>query len=441
MKIVKDYISELQQIDAYPDRYTVVSKEGNLMAVKENNGDRVIKAISFCSNDILGLSQSEAVKQAAINAIYQYGTSNSGCSLLNGRIELHQDLEQEISLLKNLPYTHLFLNAWMAMKGFMESFCHLAMKIPGFEYSQETLILTDLHNHGCITASITDVSGGKISGQIFSRSPQVRYLPYRHCDPQSLSDRLKKHAKSSDRIVVVSDAVFSMEGNIAPLPEIVKVLENYENSVLLMDEAHSSGALGASGGGIYEHFNLSPQSLLECGIHPIIMTTFSKFAASAGAAISCFTSEMIDLLNVSRPSAGTISIPPSTTAAALESIRQLRQNSQLTTKLTKNSNYLRTFLKTQGFDTAGETHILPVYLPPSISPKKFAQKLLHEYGFWVSPVWYVSKPCLRIVANVLHTQVEMDRLVTSMKKVRDELARPDSLIANNFEQYSENIVL
>ncbi len=419
MKIVKDYISELRKIDAYPDIYTVVSKEGNLIAVKENNFDRVIKAINFCSNDILGLSQSEAVKQAAINAIYQYGTSNSGCSLLSGRIQLHGDLEKEISLLKNLPYTHLFLNAWMAMKGFMESFCHLAMKIPGFEYSQETLILTDIQNHGCITAAITDVSGGKISGQIFSRSPKVRYFPYRHCDAQSLSDRLKKHAKSSDRIVVVSDAVFSMEGNIAPLPDIVKVLENYENSVLLMDEAHSSGAIGANGGGIYEHFNLLPKELLDRGIHPIIMTTFSKFAASAGAAISCFSSEMIDLLNVSRPSAGTISLPPSTTAAALESIRQLRQNSLLTNKLQKNSYYLRESLKREGFDMAGETNLIPVFLPPLISPKKFAQKLLHEYGFWVSPVWYVSKPLLRIVVNVLHTQAEMDRLVTSMKKVRE----------------------
>ena len=421
MKIIKNYISELRKVGAYPDKYTIVLKEGNLITVKENNLDRVIKAINFCSNDILGLSQSEAVKRAAINAIHKYGTSNSACSLLSGRIQLHEDLEKEISLLKNLPYTCLFLNAWMAMKGFMESFCHLAMRIPGFEHNKETLILTDIQNHGCITAAITDVSGGKISGQIFSRSPQVRYFPYRHCDAESLSDRLQKYARGSERIVVVSDAVFSMEGNIAPLPDIVKVLENYENSVLLMDEAHSSGAIGANGGGIYEHFNLHPKELLDRGIHPVVMTTFSKFAASAGAAISCFSSEMIELLNVSRPSAGTISLSPSTTAAALESIRQLRQNSHLTHKLQKKSNYLRGCLKRKEFDIAGETHIIPVFLPSSISPKKFAQKLLHEYGFWVSPVWYVSKPRLRIVANVLHTQTEMDRLVTSMKLVSDEL--------------------
>ena len=403
METVRSYIEALFSLDAYPDQYTISSKIGNRVEVIDNDDRKKIEAISFCSNDILGLSQSEAIEQAAINAICKYGTSNSGCSLLNGRIELHEELEKEVSEFKGLSNTHLFLNAWMAMKGFMESFCFLAMKIPGFEHNKQTLMLTDIQNHGCITSSIVDTSGGKISGQIFGRNPNIRFFPYRHCDAQSLSDRLKKNALASDRIIVVSDAVFSMEGDVTPLPDIVDVLANYENSVLIMDEAHSTGALGFSGKGIYQHFNLSPKDVLEKGIHPVIMSTFSKFAASAGAAISCFSPEMIKLLNVSRPSAGTVSIPPASTAAALESFRQLRKQPQLPKKLQDIACYLRKSLQAEGFLIGGSTHIIPIFLPSTMSPKTFARRLLHDFGFWVSPVWYAAKPRLRVVINVCLT--------------------------------------
>jgi glycine C-acetyltransferase len=107
--------------------------------------------------------------------------------LLNGKISIHEELEEAISSFKGIPQTHLFLNAWMAMKGFMESFCHLAMKVPGFEHSQRTLILTDIQNHGCITSAVVDTKGGKVSGQIFGRSQEVCFRSYRHCDPESLS--------------------------------------------------------------------------------------------------------------------------------------------------------------------------------------------------------------------------------------------------------------
>lgn len=438
METVKHYIEALTDLDAYPDQYMVTSKIGNRVEVRENNSIKKIEATNFCSNDILGLSQSEIVKQASINAIHKYGTSNSGCSLLSGRIELHEELEKEVSEFKGLPNTHLFLNAWMAMKGFMESFCHLAMKIPGFEHSKETLILTDILNHGCITSAIVEASGGKISGQIFGRSPDVRFFPYRHCDAESLSDRLKKNAQASDRIIVVSDAVFSMDGDIAPLADIVSVLADYENSVLLMDEAHSTGALGLSGKGIYQHFNFLPKDILEKGIHPIIMSTFSKVAASAGASISCFSPEMINLLNVSRPSAGTVSISPSSTAAALESFRQLRRQPHLTKMLQDNVYELRESLQSEGFNVKGSTHIIPVFLPSTISPKVFAKKLLHDFGFWVSPVWYAAKPRLRVVVNAQHETQDFKGLVDAMKQVMASLYDPKESLPRNFEEYTAN---
>ncbi|MCG8368136.1 MAG: pyridoxal phosphate-dependent aminotransferase family protein, partial [Pseudanabaenales cyanobacterium] len=317
MDVVDEYMQGLYNSGLYPDRYICHHKQGNWVEIEAYDTGKRYKLLTFCTNDVLGLVQSDAVRQAAIDAIYQYGTSNSSCSALSGRIDLHRQLEQEISAFKHLPHTHLFLNAWMALQALMDAFCHLAIPIPGFRNTRETLILTDVLNHGCIISAIANA--GNRSGKMFSHSPDVRVKAYRHCDVNDLSRKLRRYAQPDSRILVISDAVFSMDGDIAPLPDMLDVLENYPGSVIVMDEAHASGAIGANGRGIYEHFSVSPQQVLDRGISPLIMTTFSKFAASAGAAISSYSRGLIDLLEVSPTSIGTISLPPPTTAAALES--------------------------------------------------------------------------------------------------------------------------
>ncbi|NES25668.1 MAG: aminotransferase class I/II-fold pyridoxal phosphate-dependent enzyme, partial [Symploca sp. SIO3E6] len=327
MQVVKDYVQRWYESGLDPDEYICHQKQGNIAEIESTATGKRQKVLNFCSNDVLGLVQEEAVKQAAIDAILQYGTSNSSCSVLSGRIELHRQLENEISEFKHLPHTQLFINAWMAMQGLMDAFCHLAIPVPGFKHTKETLILTDVLNHGCIVSAV--VNADTRSGKVFGHSPRVRIKAYRHCDVEDLSRKLHRYARPDDRIMVVSDAVFSMDGDIAPLPDMVDVLQNYPGSVLLMDEAHASGAIGATGRGIYEHFGLLPQQVIERGIVPLIMTTFSKFAASAGAAISSHVAELIPLLNVSPTSIGTISLAPPLTAAALESIRQVRHRPEL----------------------------------------------------------------------------------------------------------------
>lgn len=422
MQIVKEYVQRWYESGLDPDEYTCHQKQGNLVEISEAATGERRTVLTFCTNDVLGLVQEEAVKQAAINAILQYGTSNSSASVLSGRIDLHQQLEDEISAFKHLPYTQLFLNAWMAMQALMDAFCHLAIPVPGFQNTRETLILTDVLNHGCIVSAV--VNAGNRSGKVFSHSPRVRVKAYRHCDVEDLARKLYRYARPDDRIMVVSDAVFSMDGDIAPLPDMVNVLHNYEGSVLVMDEAHASGAIGATGRGIYEHFGILPQQAIERGVVPLIMTTFSKFAASAGAAISSHIAELKPLLNVSPTSIGTISLPPPTTAAALESIRQVRLRPELVEKLKENTQYLRSRLVKHDFLAIGETNVMPVILPPEINPKMFARQIMQEHGIWVSPIWYIAKPRLRITVNALHTQEEMDRLVTGMVATRDMLYKP-----------------
>lgn len=417
MEVIKEYMQAIYKHGLYPDEYICHHKQGSWVEIEAVPSGQRSKVLSFCSNDVLGLVQSDAVKQAAIDAIRQYGTSNSSCSSLSGRIDLHRQLEQEISAFKHLPHTQLFLNAWMAMQALMDAYCHLAIPVPGFQNTREALIMTDVLNHGCIVSAVANA--GNRSGKMFSHSPNVRVKAYRHCDVEDLTRKLRRYAKPDDRIMVVSDAVFSMDGDVAPLPQMVEVLEHYPGSVLVMDEAHASGAIGPNGGGIYEHFGMTPQQVLDRGVVPLIMTTFSKFAASAGAAISSHLPELIDLLEASPTSIGTISLPPPTTAAALESIRQVRQHPELVHTLQANTQYLRSRLVEQGFNAIGETNVIPVLLPPELSPKPFARHLLEHHGVWISPIWFIAKPRLRITATALHTQAEMDQLVAGMVATRE----------------------
>lgn len=422
MQVVKEYVQRWYESGLDPDEYICHQKQGNLVEIESAATGKRQTVLTFCTNDVLGLVQDEAVKQAAIDAILQYGTSNSSCSVLSGRIDLHRQLENEISRFKHLPHTQLFINAWMAMQALMDAFCHLAIPVPGFQNTRESLILTDVLNHGCIVSAIANA--GTRSGKLFGHSPRVRVRAYRHCDVEDLARKLRRYARPDDRIMVISDAVFSMDGDIAPLPDMLDVLANYEGSTLMMDEAHASGSIGATGRGIYEHFDLLPQDAINRGIYPLIMTTFSKFAASAGAAISTHVEELVPLLNVSPTSIGTISLSPPLTAAALESIRQVRRFPERVKILQENTRYLRSRLIEEDFAAIGETNVLPVILPSEINPKIFGRQMLDKHGIWVSPIWFIAKPRIRITVNALHTQEEMDRLVAAMVATRDLLYKP-----------------
>ena len=419
MQVVQEYVQRWYESGLDPDEYICHGRQGNLVDIEEAATGMRRQVLTFCTNDVLGLVQNRDVQQSAIAAIQQYGTSNSSCSVLSGRIDLHRQLENEISEFKHLEHTQLFLNAWMALQALMDAFCHLAIPVPGFEHTRETLILSDVLNHGCIISAITNA--GTRSGKMFGYSPQVRVRAYRHGDSNDIARKLKRYARPDDRIMVISDAVFSMDGDLAPLPEMIDIMSQYPGSVLVMDEAHASGAIGATGRGIYEHYGLTPQDAIAKGVVPLIMTTFSKFAASAGAAISSHVPELKPLLNVSPSSIGTISLPPPVTAAALESIRQVRKNPGLVQKLQSNTRYLRKQLTAHDFECIGETNVIPVLLPEELDPKVFGRKLMTDYGIWVSPIWFIAKPRMRITANALHTEAEMNQLVDAMINVRAEM--------------------
>jgi glycine C-acetyltransferase len=419
VQVVKEYVRRWYDSGLEPDEYICHARQGNIVEIEDAETGNRHTVLTFCTNDVLGLTQNESVKQAAIDAILQYGTSTSSTSVLSGRIDIHRQLEDEVSRFKHLPHTQLFLNAWMAMQALMDAFCHLAIPVPGFQHTRETLIMTDVLNHGCIVSALANA--GTRSGKLFGNSPQVRVKAYRHCDVEDLARKLKRYVKDGDRIMVVSDAVFSMDGDLAPLPEMIEVMSQYPDSVLLMDEAHASGAIGASGRGIYEHYGLKPQDAIDKEVVPLIMTTFSKFGASVGAAISSPVAELKPLLNCSPTSIGTCALSPPLAAAALQSIRTVQAQPELVTRLQENTKYLRARLVAQGFEAIGETNVVPVILPTELNPKEFARELVEKYGIWVSPIWFIAKPRIRMTVNALHTREEMDKLVAAMVKVRESM--------------------
>lgn len=426
MRVVQEYVQRWTESGLDPDEYIVHGRDGNLVQIEDAAGKRR-QVLTFCTNDVLGLTQDEAVKQAAIDSIMQYGTSTSSTSVLSGRIDLHRQLEEEIGSFKHLGHTQLFLNAWMAMQALMDAFCHLAIPVPGFEHTRETLIMSDVLNHGCIMTALANA--GTRSGKLFGYSPDVRVRAYRHCDAADLAKKLKRYAKPNDRILVISDAVFSMDGDIAPLPEMIEILSHYPDSVLVMDEAHASGSIGATGRGIYEHYGLTPQDAIAKGVHPLIMTTFSKFGASVGAAISSATPELIPLLNVSPTSIGTCSLAPPLTAAALQSIKTVKQKPELVQRLQESTRYMRVQLEAHGFETIGETNVVPILLPPELNPKEFARTLMLEHGIWASAIWFIAKPRIRTTVNALHTRDQMDALVHAMVAVREKMSRSAAVVS------------
>jgi len=185
VQVVKEYIQRWYESGLDPDIYICHKKQGNLVDIEEEATGKRRTVLTFCTNDVLGLTQEESVKQAAIDSILQYGTSNSSVSALSGRIDLHRQLENEISAFKELPHTQLFLNAWMAMQALVDAFCHLAIPVPNFQHTRETLILTDVLNHGCIVSALAH--SGTRSGKMFGHNPRVRVRAYRHCDTEDLA--------------------------------------------------------------------------------------------------------------------------------------------------------------------------------------------------------------------------------------------------------------
>ncbi|MBI4008011.1 MAG: 8-amino-7-oxononanoate synthase, partial [Planctomycetes bacterium] len=246
MDFLTDKLKELKESGLFRDLKTVEGAQGPYLKIAGK------QYLSFCSNNYLGLAEHPKVRQAAIEAIEKYGWGAGASRLVSGNTALHERLEEEIARFKHTEASIIFPTGYMANIG---SICSLV--------SREDIVIGDILNH----ASIVD--GCRQSGATF------RFYP--HCDMDKLEHILKK-ASEYRRRLIVTDSVFSMDGDLAPLPEIIDLAQRY-NAITMIDEAHGTGVFGKGGRGVAEHFNLD-------GRIDVVMGTLSKAVGSLGGFVA-----------------------------------------------------------------------------------------------------------------------------------------------------------
>lgn len=349
------------------------------------NGERVLV---LCSNNYLGLANHPRLKRAAIEAIEKYGAGSGSVRPIAGTMKIHKELEEELAKYKRKEASIVFQSGFATNMG----------SIPQI-VDQGDLVISDELNHGSIIDGI--------------RLSKAERRIYPHKDVASLEKILASEAKKYRRVLVITDGVFSMDGDIAPLPDIVKLCEEY-NAILYVDDAHGDGVLGENGRGIANHFHLEEKVDIEMG-------TFSKAFGCVGGYIVGSSTLCEYLRNKVRPYLLTGSHPPAVAAACLEAIKIVQEDQSLFKKLWDNTHYFKKGLKQLGFDIGeSQTPITPVIIGENKTTKEFSKMLFKEKVFGV-PIYYPMVPRgkarIRTIITALHSKEDLDFALNAFEKV------------------------
>ncbi|MFA4844600.1 MAG: 8-amino-7-oxononanoate synthase [Candidatus Margulisiibacteriota bacterium] len=353
----------------------------------------------FCSNDYLGLSQHPRVKAAAIAAIAKYGFGAGASRLVSGNSPLQEELERKIANFKGRAAAIVFPTGYMANLGAISSLV-----------DENDTVIIDRLDH----ASIIDAC----------KLTKAKLQVYRHNDPAALEAILKRSAKFKKRLIV-TDSVFSMDGDLAPLPEIVALARKYD-ALTMIDEAHATGTIGQTGRGLEEHFGLKGQV-------DIVMGTLSKAVGSVGGFVAG-SAELINYLrNKARSFIYTTALPPAACATSLEALKIIEQEPELLRNLRMNSRFLREKVAavfrppyngdlkvaatTSGSD---EIPIIPIIIGDSTKTMEISRKLL-ERSIFVSAIRPPTVPQdqsrLRITISAVHKKEDIVCLASSLREL------------------------
>lgn len=348
------------------------------------NGQMVL---NFSSNDYLGLANDDRIKAAAFEAIEQYGVGAGASRLICGNMAVHEKLEEELAYFKNTESALVFSSGYMANTGIISALM-----------GRDDIVLSDKLNHASI-----------IDGIILSRA-QLRRYP--HADMRALEDILKTFSLAK-RKLIVTDTVFSMDGDKAPLKEIVDLARSYE-AMVMVDEAHATGVLGAHGGGLVQELGLQGQVDIQMG-------TLSKAAGCFGAYV-CGTKILREyLINKSREFIYTTAMPPALARASCVALQIIRQDDQLRRKLQDNADYMLCALKAMGFDTMNSTTpIIPLLVKDPVRAVELSGHLL-KHGIFVQAIRPPTVPAntarLRIAVTAAHTRGDLDKLLNALRTI------------------------
>ena len=345
------------------------------------------RRIMLGSNNYLGLTVHPRVVEAGVQALREYGSGCSGSRFLNGTLTLHTSLERELADFLGKEAVMTFSTGFQSNLGIISAIC-----------GKNDYVICDRENH----ASIYD--GCKLS--------YATMLRYRHNDMEHLEKCLKKVPDTAG-ILIVTDGVFSMGGDIANLPEIVRLAKAYGARVMV-DDAHGLGVLGNGGRGTADYFGLADDV-------DIIMGTFSKSLASIGGFMAA-SERIVDYVrHVSRPYIFCASIPPASAATAREALRILREQPELPARLHALSMYMRSGLKSRGIAIRdSETPIIPIYTYDVFTTLETA-KALYDEGVYVNPVLPPATPAteclLRTSYMATHTEALLDEALDVIERV------------------------
>ncbi|MCB2361084.1 8-amino-7-oxononanoate synthase [Clostridium estertheticum] len=338
------------------------------------------------SNNYLGLCDDFRLKKAAIDAINKYGVGSGGSRLTTGSYDLHKQLEEKIASFKGTEASLVFNTGYMANVGIISALC-----------DSSWVIFSDKLNH----ASIID--GYRLSG--------AKLIRYKHCDMNDLLNKINKYKGSNN--LIVTDGVFSMDGDIAPLPEIVKIAKKF-NMMTMVDDAHATGILGKNGSGTASYFGLDNEI-------DIIMGTLSKAVASEGGYVAGKKDLINYLINSARSFIYSTALSPSTIAVSIKALEIIEEDEERRVKLLKTSNWFQNQLKVAGFNVMEtKTPIIPILIGEVDKAVEFSKILLSQ-GVYVPAIRPPSVPRgtsrLRISLMATHSKEDLEEALVKIKEI------------------------
>jgi len=388
-----DEIAALRERHLYRPLRVMTSAQGPIVSI---DGTR---AISLSSNDYLGLTHHPRLKQAALDAVSRYGAGSGAVRTIAGTMSLHEELEASLASFKETEAVLTFQSGFTANTGVIPT-------ITG----ETDLIVSDELNHASI-----------IDGMRLSKAPR-KVFP--HTDVEALRETLREAVERGRPnggpyrlILVVTDGVFSMDGDIAPLPGIVGAAEEF-GAAVMVDDAHASGVLGRNGRGTVDHFGLHGRVAIQVG-------TLSKAVGVLGGYVAGSQSLREVLIQRARPFLFSTSHPPAVAAACLEAIRVFEDEPELFERLWANTRRFKGELARLGFDIGrSETPITPVILGDSETTIRFSERLLGE-GVFATAVVYptvaLDRARIRTIVTAAHTDEHLDRSLEAFARVGREL--------------------
>ena len=383
---IKAEIESLKEAGLYVNIRTVESAVSSWMIVDGK------KVLNLTSNNYLGFANEPRLKEAAKKAIEEYGIGPAAVRTISGTMSLHIILERMLAEFKGAE----------AVISYQSGFKANLSVIPSI-VGREDGIFSDELNHASI-----------IDGCRLSRAEIIRYA---HADVDDLRKKLAENRHRFRRALVVTDGVFSMDGDIAPLPDIVKVAKEYD-AIVMVDDAHGEGVLGRGGRGIVDHFHLHGEVDIEIG-------TLSKaFGVVGGYAAS--SSVIVDYLRQkSRPFLFSSAMTVPDAAACIEAVRILQRSDNRVRRLWENANYFKVKMREAGFNTwKSQTPITPIVIGDEKKTQEFSRRLFEE-GVFVQAIVYPTVPKgtarVRVMISAIHTKDDLDFAADKFIKVGKEL--------------------